>query len=159
MQIIRSCIHFPDSTTIRSCQHQNINGVQPVVLNNLMQKLFNFGGKFVLSVVIRSFHFLKKNLLFTSVQVPSTAVEWEMVAAAFEDKWNFPHCIGAMDAKHVAIKAPPRSGSAFYNYKEFFSIVLLAIVDALGRFIWYDIGANGRNNDAGIWRCTELSSF
>ena len=91
-----------------------------------------------------------------SVQVPSTAVEWEMVAAAFEDKWNFPHCIGAMDGKHVAIKAPPRSGSAFYNYKEFFSIVLLAIVDALGRFIWYDIGANGRNNDAGIWRCTEL---
>ncbi|KAK7481088.1 hypothetical protein BaRGS_00027628 [Batillaria attramentaria] len=57
------------------------------------------------------------------MKVPSTSKEWEVVAASFEDSWDFPHCIGAIDGKHIAIKAPPNSGSMFYNYKEFNSII------------------------------------
>lgn len=29
---------------------------------------------------------------------------WRNVANEFQEKWNFPHCIGAMDGKHVVIK-------------------------------------------------------
>jgi hypothetical protein len=40
------------------------------------------------------------------LQVPSTEEEWKEVSNEFLIRWNFPHCIGAMDGKHVAIKCP-----------------------------------------------------
>nr|XP_036674941.1 protein ANTAGONIST OF LIKE HETEROCHROMATIN PROTEIN 1-like [Drosophila suzukii] len=45
-------------------------------------------------------------------------------AKDFEDEWNFPNCLGAVDGKHVAIKAPTNSGSLFYNYKDFIRLLL-----------------------------------
>ena len=53
-----------------------------------------------------------------------------MIARQSESKWNIPHCIGAMDMKHITITAPFNSGSFYlnYTYKKFI-IVLLAVVD------------------------------
>lgn len=59
--------------------------------------------------------------------------------------------MGAIDGKHIRIKAPKNSGSAFFNYKEFYSIVMLAIVDADCKFVAIDIGSYGREGDAGIY--------
>jgi hypothetical protein len=56
-----------------------------------------------------------------------TAEEWRVVAERFEERWNFPLCCGAIDGKHVVLKAPANSGSQFFNYKGTFSIVLLAV--------------------------------
>ncbi|XP_025266722.1 protein ALP1-like [Camponotus floridanus] len=70
--------------------------------------------------------------------------------------WDFPNYIGAIDGKHCRIQAPPNSHSAFHNYKGFFSLILMAIVDAHYRFIWVDIGDYGSLNDAGIWSHTTM---
>ena len=50
------------------------------------------------------------------------------MARQFEDKWQYPNCIGVIDGKHIAIRAPPNSGSMFHNYKMFYSIVLMTVV-------------------------------
>lgn len=80
------------------------------------------------------------------------------MSADFASKWNFPHCIDALDGKHIAISPPPNSGSLFYNYKQFFSIVLLAVVDANYKFIYVDIGQYGRVSDGGVFNNSSLSS-
>lgn len=87
--------------------------------------------------------------------MPSCEAEWKIVANDFGQRWNFYNCIGAMDGKHVKIDPPVQSGSLYYNYKECFSVVLLAVVDAQLRFMYVDVGANGRISDSGIWKnCT-----
>ena len=79
--------------------------------------------------------------------LPKTAEEWQVIAANFDVKWHFPHCIGAID---VVMKSPENSGSLYYNYKGTFSTVLLALLDANLKFIAIDVGSYGRNSDGGI---------
>ena len=92
----------------------------------------------------------------TFMPMPKTERQWKELSGQFENKWDFPHCCGAIDGKHIMMIAPPRSGSLFYNYKSTYSIVLLALVDANLKFIMVDIGAYGMNNDAGIFRASKF---
>jgi hypothetical protein len=71
-----------------------------------------------------------------------------------EDVWQLPHCVGAADGKHVRILHPRNSGSVFYNYKGYYSIVLMAVVDANYNFIFADVGCQGRISDSGVMRNT-----
>lgn len=78
------------------------------------------------------------------------------VEKKYKDVWNFPHCIGAVDGKHVQLQAPIGSGSNFFNYKSTFSIVLMAVVDADYNFLYADVGCQGRISDGGVFRNTSF---
>ena len=66
------------------------------------------------------------------------------------------YCVGALDGKHIAIKKPPKSGTLYYNYKGFTSIVMMAAVDANYQFIWCSVGHPGSSSDAGIFNRSSL---
>ena len=87
---------------------------------------------------------------------PPTKEDWKQIEYRFNTKWNFPNCLGALDGKHIMMRASPNSNSSFYNYKGFFSIVLMALVDGDYRFIFIDVGNYGSNGDSGIFKNSAL---
>ena len=84
---------------------------------------------------------------------PLTDAEWREITDNWLNRWNFPHVVGAIDGKHIACKAPANrpTGSNYFNYKGFFSVILLAVVSSDYKFIWVDVSGNGASSDAHIY--------
>ena len=61
--------------------------------------------------------------------------------------------------KHIRVECPKLSGTLYYNYKGFFSIVLMAICDANYCFTMFDLGQYGSNNDSGILANSEMGQM
>lgn len=89
---------------------------------------------------------------------PSNSVEWQVLAEKFNTLWQFPHCIGSLDGKHINFRPSRKEGSIYRNYKGKDSIILLALVDAEYNFIFMDIGRNGRMHDASVFRESLLAA-
>ena len=87
---------------------------------------------------------------------PTTPQGWQEVADRFLQRWNFPHTCGAVDGKHLACRCPPDSGSTYFNYKGFYSILLFALVDADYKFLWADLSGKGAASDAQVYNDSEL---
>ncbi|XP_077306302.1 uncharacterized protein LOC143925721 [Lithobates pipiens] len=107
-------------------------------------------------ILLLYLNILKLYIFLLLLQFPSNPPEWMEVANKFKELWNFPNCGGAIDGKHVRIVPPPNSGSYYFNYKGFYSIIMLAVVDAKYNFLYLDIGKNGRNSDGSVIQQTEF---
>lgn len=81
---------------------------------------------------------------------------WRSIADNLHLKTNFPNCIGSIDGKHIRIKCPSDSGSDYFNYKHYYSIVLQAVADADCKFVAVDVGCKGRQSDGGVFRSSKL---
>lgn len=90
------------------------------------------------------------------MQIPKSEEEWKEIARDFNDQWNFPNCLGAIDGKHIAIEKLYKSGALYFNYKKFFSIVMMAVANANYEFIMVDVGINGRISDGGVLSYTKF---
>ena len=91
-----------------------------------------------------------------AIVCPSQPEEWKEKAQGFWQRSQVPHAIGAMDGKHVACNCPYKTGSLYHNYKGFFSVVLLALVDSDYKFLWIGVGHPGSMSDAQIFNNSEL---
>ena len=90
------------------------------------------------------------------LDTPMQPHQWAEIADEFSRRWNLPHCVGAVDGKHVAIRKPKKGGSVFWNYKGYNSVVLMAMVDADYKFRWVQVGDPGSYSDGQIWKEADL---
>ena len=95
-------------------------------------------------------------VLGPEVMSTPTLADWKRIKKGFRKRWHFPNCIGALDGKHVSIQKPGGSATLFWNYKGYFSLVLLALVDANYKFTMVDIGEYGSNVDSNVFKASEF---
>ena len=70
---------------------------------------------------------IKKHIVPQYVKTPSSVEERLRITNNFEERWNFPNCLGAIDGKHVVMQSPANAGSQYFNYKRTRYIVLMAV--------------------------------
>jgi hypothetical protein len=89
--------------------------------------------------------------------MPSPTEEiFKEITKDFNIHWTFPNHVGSIDGKYIRIKYLPNSGSQYFNYKQYHSIVLQAVVDTNLKVVTVDIGVYGQQSDGGIFRYSAL---
>ncbi|XP_066930476.1 uncharacterized protein [Clytia hemisphaerica] len=90
---------------------------------------------------------------------PKSPQNFEDAMIAMDTEWQFQYAFCAIDGSHIPIKCPPGGAEAmkeYYNFKGFYSTVLMALVDAKYRFIWASIGAPGNTHDSLYFKSSDL---
>lgn len=113
-------------------------------------------GKSTISTIISETCSILWEILMPLELPQPTEEMWINISNTYYNKTNYPNCLGAVDGKHVRIKKPAHSGSNYYNYKKFFSIILFALADANCLFTAVDIGSCGREADSNIFKNSNM---
>lgn len=90
---------------------------------------------------------------------PKTEGDFKEKMVDTEELWQFPCCWSAVDGCHIPISCPPGgqiSNKEYHNFKIFYSIVLMALVDAKCRFVWASAGFPGNSHDSVILQSTTV---
>ncbi|XP_068118062.1 uncharacterized protein [Hyperolius riggenbachi] len=116
---------------------------------------FRVGKSTISAIVNRTSRAIWCSLVAKYMPVPDSR-KWAEIADLYWNRCNFPNCLGAIDGKHVRLQKPARSGSLYFNYKKYFSLVLLAVADADYNFIYVDVGSYGGSSDSGIFQRSRL---
>ena len=104
---------------------------------------------------------LVQKLWATYVRFPESELEFTEKLQDMKSLWHFGYAFCAADGSHLPIKLPEGGDEARKSYrcfKNFYSIVLMAMVDANLRFIWASCGFPGNSHDSTIFQSTQKYS-
>lgn len=96
---------------------------------------------------------------FISRIMPTDEGDFQKMMDSMWSLWQFPFCWAALDGCHIPIKSPPGGAEAckeYHNFKNFYSVVLMAMVDSNYRFIWGSCGFPGNSHDSIIFQSTDM---
>ncbi|XP_017025421.1 putative nuclease HARBI1 isoform X1 [Drosophila kikkawai] len=110
--------------------------------------IFQLPKKRIKDIVAETLSSIVKRLKRTFLEIPRTEEQWLSIARDFQEMWNFPHCLGAVDGHHIAFRSKTITDASYSNYRQFKSIIMLALVDAQHRFLYVDASCKGGAEDA-----------
>ena len=90
---------------------------------------------------------------------PNTVEEFKTAMVDMASELQFPFGLWAIDSSLLFTKYPVRTSktmSQYYNFKTFYSKILLAVVDARYRLIWVSVGAAGNIHDSTYFESADL---
>ncbi|KAG0432602.1 hypothetical protein HPB47_020700 [Ixodes persulcatus] len=64
---------------------------------------------------------------------------------------GFPNAIGALDGCHLPVSPPKDSAVDYRNYKGWYSVILLALVDHRYLFRYISVGSPGKCHDVNVY--------
>jgi len=85
-----------------------------------------------------------------------TPEKWWNISKKFEESWNYPNVWGSVDGKHIHIQQLYHGRLAYFNYKNYNSIVLQAVINAEGIFLFVDLGEAWRHSDGGVFAASNF---
>lgn len=107
------------------------------------------------SIVHNLLFFIEEHLVRRVIVWP-TAEEMAETAGMFQELKQFDGVVGMIDGTHIAIKKPKIRGIDYYNRKDFYSVVLQAVVSHDLRFTDVYAGWPGKVHDARIFQNSPL---
>ena len=124
-------------------------------------ELFGYAECTVGEIVIEVCHAIVDSLWSESVtkNFPKNDVEFKHMMNVMNAEWQFKFAFAACDGSHLRIKCPgggAESRKSYFNFKGFYSIVLMALVDAKYRFMWASVGMPGNTHDSTNFQSTRL---
>ncbi|KAH8033198.1 hypothetical protein HPB51_008193 [Rhipicephalus microplus] len=96
---------------------------------------------------------------FCNIVVEALEDQWVRMLAAdemthhireFYAVTGFPQAVGALNGCHFPVSPPKENAIDYYNYKGWYSVILLALVDHKYRFRYINVGSPGRCHDAHV---------
>ena len=128
-----------------------------------ISEMTGFGVATVCNITIEVSQVIVEKLWKEAVsnKFPSTLDDFKDCSLDMEEMWQFPLVFSALDGCHIPIKMPRGGGHSakeYHNFKNFYSIILMGMVNAKMQFIWASVGCPGSNHDSIIFRSTSFYS-
>ncbi|XP_036340033.1 putative nuclease HARBI1 [Rhagoletis pomonella] len=117
--------------------------------------LFGVGRSTVGEIVLDFCQAVCENFSDCINSYPQNLQEIRKVVAGFA-RLGFPQCFGALDGCHIEVQPSKEEAVDYYNYKGWYSVVLLASCDHRSKFTYINIGSTGKNNDSYIFESSTL---
>lgn len=92
------------------------------------------------------------------IKFPQTDMEFDVAKQEWQEKYNFPAAIGALDCTHIPINKPGNNGDEYVNRKGYPSINVQATCNAKEVFTSVDVSWPGSVHDSRIWRNSDINT-
>ena len=96
---------------------------------------------------------------FVSNLFPKNQGDFSNMMGEMDSEWQFSFAFSAIDGSHLPMKCLPGGPEAmkqYHNFKNFYSIILLAIVDPKYCFIWASVGVPDNTHDSTLFQSTTV---
>ena len=117
--------------------------------------LYGIGTSTTANIIQEGVAVIKHILLPTVIKFP-TGQKLRRTMRDFKALCGLPRCAGAIDGTFMRIRKPVLHGDAYWCYKHYTTILVLAVVDGDGKFTYVDAGRAGSLGDAATFHASRL---